>query len=949
MQSNYKRWIVAALPLAMACTVSAQGKVTDVSTRQIDGGIAVHIGGSDLATPTTKWDNGALVVTFQANLEGKSKTWRPGIGGIKAISFRKEGSHVNVAVRPSEGHDPQIVKVADGWLVYFEQEIGALVPAIGSATTSTAKKPASTTTATTTHSTTTASVAKASADNSQKAMITALTVKESSKPAPKTTVATHTASTAKTHATQKIAKTAVKPVTAKPVHATIAPAIPDQTSQATAKHSSSKAAKFAPVNPRDFKSKALVTLNFVDTDVQQILKALSIQANVNVAMGPDVTGKVTINLDNVPVDEAMEMVTTLGGVEYAYVNNTYMVASPGKFPELMEKVYHRHSETRVVPLFSREGNQVKAAMLKMVPTNAADGKYELVLPSEKLNVYQAQNLTPQGGASKDDKNSGSDGGNQVKMQQLADSGTDKKDDYIVLIGTPERMDGIERAVRDLDQRICMALGIKVGTSQATIRKTYEPKGILAVDLVKALVGGDKKEFNNVQVIATPGNSVSRQAVELVGREADVDKVWAMLTDIDRTPDSADTAYEVVGLKYIKPNLALIDVLQNVPGIRANLLPAPVDPKVGLDYSSTGQQGLGNGGSAGAPDAGAGAAQGGSSQAGGPSSGSSSGGSGSPQGGSTSTAGGLGSNGQAVTSVTTSTKSNSVPMKLLLRGTQDQIEAAKRYLAMVDLQPKQVAIELRVMEISKEDALKVGLDWSVLTGGTVKSIRINQGINGADDAGSINGQLGWHNGGAASIVGALDSISTKANVLARPSILVNDGVPTNMFVGDEVRYIKSILTSANNPPTVTTDEVDVGVDFAVTARVGDGGNIMVDLNPTLKVLEGFTPVPGGGNLPQTSRRSAESIMSMKSGETIAIGGLIQDQDRKSRSGIPILKDLPLIGYLFSRTNNDKVRTEVVFFVTVKEVTESDRQGAANPNQAEKTNKDWPGQKDNKRGG
>jgi len=91
------------------------------------------------------------------------------------------------------------------------------------------------------------------------------------------------------------------------------------------------------------------------------------------------------------------------------------------------------------------------------------------------------------------------------------------------------------------------------------------------------------------------------------------------------------------------------------------------------------------------------------------------------------------------------------------------------------------------------------------------------------------------------------------------------------------------------------------------------------------------------------------MSIKSGETIAIGGLIQDQDRKSYGGIPILRDLPIIGRLFGRTDNRKVRSEVVFFVTVREVDENNRQGAANPNQAERDNTKWPGNKDGKKGG
>jgi general secretion pathway protein D len=289
------------------------------------------------------------------------------------------------------------------------------------------------------------------------------------------------------------------------------------------------------------------------------------------------------------------------------------------------------------------------------------------------------------------------------------------------------------------------------------------------------------------------------------------------------------------------------------------------------------------------------------------------------------------------------------MKLMLRGTRAQLDAAHQYLAMVDVAPRQVAVELRVMELTRDDALKVGLDWSVLTGGTLQTIRVNNGLGTPDTPGGISADLGFRGGGTASILGLLDQIATRNNVLARPSILANDGVPTNIFVGDEVRYVKSITNSNNGGLQVVTDEVDVGVDFNVIARIGSDGNILLDLAPTLKVLQGFTDVPGGGQLPQTSRRSAQSQMTIKSGETIAIGGLIQDQDRKVHGGIPILKDLPLIGHLFGRTSNSKLRSEVVFFVTVKEVTEADRQGAANPRQAEKDNTQWPGNKDGKKGG
>jgi type II secretory pathway component GspD/PulD (secretin) len=79
-----------------------------------------------------------------------------------------------------------------------------------------------------------------------------------------------------------------------------------------------------------------------------------------------------------------------------------------------------------------------------------------------------------------------------------------------------------------------------------------------------------------------------------------------------------------------------------------------------------------------------------------------------------------------------------------------------------------------------------------------------------------------------------------------------------------------------------------------------------------------------------------FVNMRDGETIAIGGLILEQDRNSVSGIPILKDLPIIGrLLFSRTTTSRDRTEIVFFLTAKIVDEGNRSNAASPRTSENT--------------
>ncbi len=696
---------------------------------------------------------------------------------------------------------------------------------------------------------------------------------------------------------------------------------------------------------------ARVTLDFVNTDVVQILKALAMQANVNIVTSPDVAGKLTVSLGSVPLGQAMDFVTTMSGVRYTRIGDTYVVATPAKFADMVQMLGGHadiSTETRVVPLYSHQGSQVKAAVLKSVPISTLLGKYDLLLSSEDIGITQEQRVTPPGatgGAAAPDKQDGGKGNDtNISTRTQAPKG-DSPDNYMVIVGTPARLDEVEHMARAVDARICDAMGVRIPSSNGIVQRTYEPRGISAEELVAAMKSDKTFNFGEVQMYATPKTSMSRQVVVISGRGTEVDNMIAVLNTMDTMSDGGPSGMEIVDLKFVRPQLAMIEVLDAVPGIRAKLLPAPVDPNTGVHMVESSRQVSTASGNA-SPAGGQSGSSGGGGAAGGGASG----------GSSTSGAGmsGVGvspiQSAEAVTNWTADTMSYSVPMRLMLRGTAQQIEEAKRFLDMVDVQPKQVALELRVMELSNEDALSVGLNLSLLTGGSLSSLVLNEGLGDASTPGGVSAGLGFKGGGSFKGVGTLDSIANKNNLIARPSILASDGALTHIFVGDQVRYVESIQ-STQNGVTIQTNQINVGVDFYVTPRIGGDGNVTLDLRPTFSILEGFTPVPGGGKLPQTSSRSASSIVNIKSGETIAIGGLITDQDQKNYSGIPILKDLPLIGRLFGRTTNDRIRKEVVFFITAREVNQRTRGGAANPKEAERTNTTWPGggPKEPKKGG
>ncbi|MBC8065217.1 MAG: hypothetical protein H7Y17_10330 [Chlorobia bacterium] len=696
-----------------------------------------------------------------------------------------------------------------------------------------------------------------------------------------------------------------------------------------------------------FSNTTKVDLDFVNTDIVQILKALALQANVNIVTSPDVSGKITVTLEAVSVKDALDIVTALGGVRYAKLGNTFVVTSNSRFSDTIQQIGGRidvSSETRVVPLYSGEGMQIKAAILKTVNPSTVAGRYDLVLPSDKVTIETKQSTQAtdtQGGDVKGGAAGAPAQGGASNISTATDTsatGT-RRDDYMVVVGTPSRLDEVERMVKSIDMQICSAMGIKVSQGTGIVQRTYEPKGISAEELMKVLKEDKDLNFGNVRILATPKESMSRQAVVLSGRASEVENLLMILQNLDSMPLGGPTYYEVVDLRFIKPQVAAVELMGSIYGLKATILPPPVDPLQGIEYTHDALFAGGNADKTSGDDKG----KGGEGGAGG-----GGGGEGGAGGGQSNAGGGGGSNKSSMsakgndktTMFTAEVKTFRTPMKVLLRGTKEQIDRAKEFILMVDLAPKQVAVEIRVMELSKDDALKIGIDWSLLTGGSLTSLRVNQGLGVASAAGGIGADLGFKGGGTASITGALDSIANKNNLLARPNILLTDGVLSNIFVGDTVRYVKSI-TNSQNGPTIVTDEINVGVDFSLAARVGAGGNITLDFNPVLSILQGFTDVPGGGKLPQTSVRSATSSVQILSGETIAIGGLIQDQDKKSYGGIPILKDLPIIGQLFGRTDNRRVRSEVVFFVTVKEVFNADRQGAANPRKAEKENTTSPG--------
>jgi type II secretory pathway component GspD/PulD (secretin) len=546
-----------------------------------------------------------------------------------------------------------------------------------------------------------------------------------------------------------------------------------------------------------------VSLDFVNTDIVQILKAISLQSGLNIVTSPDVRGNLTVSLRNLGVEESIQMVAGLAGLAYTKVGATYLVAAPDRLASIRRQI----------------------------------------------------------------------------------------------TGEPE-----PRVVVEVEP---------------TVSQTYHVRGGAAGPLRQALTegfrDGDGKSSLRVTMIATPANSASAQTIVVRGPQSEVDNVIRLLQAID-TIDSAEGAIEIYEVRFSDPRALREDLVAAFPGLRASIPPGPagnprlytpdsVQSQVREEFDPVSRTREG-------ADA--------RSTASG------------PQGQALRTAEDVRATRDArgLIQPYTDFEGVSVPMKLILRGSPELVQQAIAYAQRLDVQPRQVAIELRVMELSREEATRIGLSWNILdAGGIVRLISVDQGIGAPDDT---SGTLGAQFRGGHSVLGRLDQVTNNKNLIARPNLLALDGRETEVFVGDVLKYIKSIERNPiTGEPRIEIDEERVGVRLAVLARAGAEGNITMDLRPVVSSLRGFLNVAGGGQIPQISERITQSSTIIRSGETIALGGLIRDEDRRLKGGIPFLKDLPIIGHLFSRTDNVRERTEIVFFLTARIVDETTRQDAARP--------------------
>ncbi|MEM7169162.1 MAG: type II secretion system secretin GspD [Pseudomonadota bacterium] len=254
--------------------------------------------------------------------------------------------------------------------------------------------------------------------------------------------------------------------------------------------------------------------------------------------------------------------------------------------------------------------------------------------------------------------------------------------------------------------------------------------------------------------------------------------------------------------------------------------------------------------------------------------------------------------------------------LVILATAGEYRMIEATLERLDIQPLQVLIEATIAEVTLNDQLNFGLQWFFSAGNNSFTF---SSLDTGDIASSFPG-FSYAFGGADARV-TLNALSqiTDVNVISSPQLMVLDNETAKLQVGDEVPIATQSAVSVTDADSPVVNEIefrDTGVILDVTPRVNSGGLVVLDI--IQEVSDAISTDTSSIDSPTIQQRRIESTVAVHSGESVALGGLIRDQQTDGVTGVPLLSDVPVFGNLFKTTSTTTVRTELLILITPRVV-------------------------------
>jgi len=267
--------------------------------------------------------------------------------------------------------------------------------------------------------------------------------------------------------------------------------------------------------------------------------------------------------------------------------------------------------------------------------------------------------------------------------------------------------------------------------------------------------------------------------------------------------------------------------------------------------------------------------------------------------------------------------------LLIFASREDMAMIKSIIAKLDVVLAQVLIEAVILEVNLNSGTDLGFNYlqHPQTAGSFTGVGAAGGgrnfqpgdfltSSGTNAAGAVGGGFNYLGrfGGDLDVTVTAIANSSRAKILQRPKIQTSHAVQATLFVGESRPYpTASYYGGGAYGGYSSIQQVQIGVTLDVTPLINPDGLVVMDIHQTIESANGTVNIVNVGDVPITSRKEAQAKVAVRDHDTIMLGGLIETSKQSGNAGVPVLKDIPLIGYLFRSTSQKDVRNELIVLI------------------------------------
>ena len=263
-------------------------------------------------------------------------------------------------------------------------------------------------------------------------------------------------------------------------------------------------------------------------------------------------------------------------------------------------------------------------------------------------------------------------------------------------------------------------------------------------------------------------------------------------------------------------------------------------------------------------------------------------------------------------------------QLLIRTRPSQWNEIQSAIKRLDNAPMQVQIETRVLEVSLTGSLSLGVQWYLghLAGNSstegIANTSGSQGALGQGGAALSSSDALFYSFVSNNLQVALHALETNGNtrVLSAPSLVVMNNQQAQIQVGDNIPITQTSVSTTSDSTFSSVQHVQTGVILDVVPRINPGGLVYMDIQQ--QVSDASSTTDANGN-PSISTRAVTTQVAVQSGQTVLLGGLIQQSEAETDNSVPYLSRIPGLHWLFGSTARNKGRSELIVLITPRVIT------------------------------